>query len=129
MDSTTYTQNFKPLACFCDFTGWFVSDLVRNSEDRPSRVEAQIKLYLQQFDISLIFSLALRRHPCSRRMYLFRLYTLSRLFPLRCLLSSESETAHMSPSITTSLSLILLQLSKILSVYSLNNINSDKSEV
>ena len=25
--SSTYIQNFKLLACFCDFTDWFVSDL------------------------------------------------------------------------------------------------------
>ena len=32
------------LACFCDCTGWFVSDLVGNPEDRFSRVTAQIIL-------------------------------------------------------------------------------------
>ena len=34
---------FKPLAIFCDCTARFVSDLVRNPEDRFSRNEAQIK--------------------------------------------------------------------------------------
>ena len=37
-------KNFKPLACFCDCTGWFVSDLVGNPEDRFSRVAAHLSL-------------------------------------------------------------------------------------
>ena len=35
-------QNFKLLACFCDGTGLFVSDMLGNSEDRFSRVAAHI---------------------------------------------------------------------------------------
>ena len=30
------------LACLCDCTGWFVSDLVRNPEDQFSRVAAHM---------------------------------------------------------------------------------------
>ena len=33
---------FQVLACFCDCTCWFVSDLVRNPEDWFSRVAAHI---------------------------------------------------------------------------------------
>ena len=35
-------KNFKLLACFCDCTGRFVSDLVGNPEDRFSHVAAHI---------------------------------------------------------------------------------------
>ena len=42
MSSSSYIRNFKLLACFCDCTGQFVSDLVGNPEDRFSRVEAQM---------------------------------------------------------------------------------------
>ena len=37
--------NFKPLAIFCDYTARFVSDLVRNPEDRFSHNEAQLQFY------------------------------------------------------------------------------------
>ena len=40
-DSTLY-KKIKLLTCFCDCTGQFVSDLVRNCEDRFSRVVAHI---------------------------------------------------------------------------------------
>ena len=36
-----YFQNLKLLACFCDCTGLFVSDLVRNPKDWVSLVAAQ----------------------------------------------------------------------------------------
>ena len=39
---TTYIQNFKIRALFCDCTGRFVSDLVGNSKDRFSRDAAHI---------------------------------------------------------------------------------------
>ena len=42
--SSTYIQNFKLLTFFCDCTGQFVSDLVRNPEARFSRVAAHISL-------------------------------------------------------------------------------------
>ena len=35
-------KTFKPLACFCDCTGPFVTDLVGNPEDRFSCVAAQL---------------------------------------------------------------------------------------
>ena len=38
------TQNFKPLAIFCDCTAQFVSDLVGNPVDRFSHNEAHISL-------------------------------------------------------------------------------------
>ena len=38
----TYTKNFKPLACFYDCTGRFVSDLIGNHEDRFSCVAAHM---------------------------------------------------------------------------------------
>ena len=40
--SSTYIQNFKLLACLCNCTGWFKSDLVGNPEDRFSRILAQM---------------------------------------------------------------------------------------
>ena len=40
----TYSQYFKPLAVFCDYTGRFVSDLVGNPEDWFSRVAAYVVL-------------------------------------------------------------------------------------
>ena len=40
--SSTYSQNFKLLAFFCDNTDLFMSDLVGNPEDRFSRVAAHI---------------------------------------------------------------------------------------
>ena len=40
--SSTYNQNFKPLACFCDFTCRFLSHLVRNPDDRFFRIAAQL---------------------------------------------------------------------------------------
>ena len=40
---STLSQNFKPLACFCDCTGRFVSHLVGNPKDRFSRVMAHMK--------------------------------------------------------------------------------------
>ena len=48
---TDSTQNFKLVACFCDCTGCFMSDLVGNPEDQFSRIMAQscksiIKIYL-----------------------------------------------------------------------------------
>ena len=39
--SSTYIQNFKLLAFLCDFTGWFVSELVRNPYERFSHYPAQ----------------------------------------------------------------------------------------
>ena len=42
--SSSYIRNFKLLACFCDCTGQFVSDLVGNPEDWFSRVAAQIMM-------------------------------------------------------------------------------------
>ena len=42
ISSSSYIPNFKLLACFCDCTGQFVSDLVGNPEDRFSRVAAQL---------------------------------------------------------------------------------------
>ena len=36
------SENFQPLAIFCDCTAWFVSDLVGNPEDRFSQNEAHI---------------------------------------------------------------------------------------
>ena len=40
--STSYIQNFKPLAILCGFTAWFVSDLVGNPEDQFSHNEANL---------------------------------------------------------------------------------------
>ena len=40
-------QNFKPLAIFCDCTAWFVSDQVRNPEDRFSHNEAHINMNIR----------------------------------------------------------------------------------
>ena len=40
IDSTI--PNFEPLAVLCGCTAWFVSDLVRNPEDRFSYYEAHI---------------------------------------------------------------------------------------
>ena len=37
-----FIQSFKLLACYCDCTGRFVSNMVGNLEDRFSRVAAQI---------------------------------------------------------------------------------------
>ena len=42
--SSFYSQNFKLLAFFCDYTGWFMSDLVGNPEDRFSRLAAQMEI-------------------------------------------------------------------------------------
>ena len=39
---SSYIRNFKPLAILCGCTAWFVWGLVRNPEDRFSRVAAQI---------------------------------------------------------------------------------------
>ena len=36
------SENFKPLASFCDCTAWFVSYLVGNPEDQFSHNEAHI---------------------------------------------------------------------------------------
>ena len=47
------SQNFKPLANFCDYTAQFVSDLVGNPEDRFSQNEAHI-LYQPSKTHSLI---------------------------------------------------------------------------
>ena len=41
--SSSYIQNFKPLAILCGCTAQFVSDLVGNPEDQFSHNEAQIK--------------------------------------------------------------------------------------
>ena len=46
MSLLLYSQNFKPLACFCDCTGRFVSDLVGNPKDRFSRDAAHIMHYI-----------------------------------------------------------------------------------
>ena len=49
MDSTilllSKIQNFQPLVIFCDCTAQFVSDLVRNPEDRFSRIASHISNY------------------------------------------------------------------------------------
>ena len=45
--SSTYIQNFKLLAFFCDCTDQFVSHLVGNLEDRFSCVVAQIEAGLR----------------------------------------------------------------------------------
>ena len=37
-------QIYNNLACFCDSTGWFVSELVRNPEDKFSHETVQINL-------------------------------------------------------------------------------------
>ena len=43
IDSTMpLLPNFKPLANFCGHTGWFVSDLVDNAQDRFSCVVVKI---------------------------------------------------------------------------------------
>ena len=42
---TSYIRNFKPLAIFCGYTAWFVSDLVGNPDDRFSHNEAQVLVY------------------------------------------------------------------------------------
>ena len=42
--STSYIRNFKLLAIFCGSIAWFVSDLVKNPEDRFSHNEAPIIL-------------------------------------------------------------------------------------
>ena len=44
--------NFKPLAIFCGFTAWFVSDLVGNPEDWFSHNEAHID---QQYQADLVW--------------------------------------------------------------------------
>ena len=43
---TCYIQNFKTLASFCSWAGWFVSYPVRNPKDRFSHDEAPIYFYL-----------------------------------------------------------------------------------
>ena len=48
-------RHFQPLAIFCGSTGWFVSDLVGNPENRVSRVGAfinqgQTTPWVQNFD-------------------------------------------------------------------------------
>ena len=44
-----FSSDFKLLACFCDCTGRFVSDLVGKHEDRFSDVTAQvIYMYIYQ---------------------------------------------------------------------------------
>ena len=58
-DSTTpllfiYSQNFKPLACFCSCTGQFVSDLVGNSKDQFSRVTAHI-IHYNRSELHILF--------------------------------------------------------------------------
>ena len=42
--SFSYIQNFKLLACICECTGRFVSDLVRNPENWFSHVMAQMSI-------------------------------------------------------------------------------------
>ena len=46
---STISLLLKSETCFCDCTGWFVSDLVVNPEDRFSRVAAQISLLPGRF--------------------------------------------------------------------------------
>ena len=49
------SENFKPLAIFCDCTARFVSDQVRNPEDRFSQNEAQI-IQRQLFNLNIIYN-------------------------------------------------------------------------
>ena len=44
LESSSLFQNFKPQGIFCDCTTWFVSDKVRNPEDRFSHNEAHMSL-------------------------------------------------------------------------------------
>ena len=46
------SKNFEPLAIFCGFAAPFVSDLVKNPEDRFSRNEAHIAF----IDVSVLLS-------------------------------------------------------------------------
>ena len=57
--SSTYIQNFKIRAFFCDCTEWFVSDLVGNPEDRfsscrgfPNKCKAMEKTRRQDTSLS-----------------------------------------------------------------------------
>ena len=43
------SEIFKPLAIFCGCTGLFVSDLVKNPEDRFSHNEAQLRVMSAPF--------------------------------------------------------------------------------
>ena len=45
--STFQNRNFMPQGIFCSCTAWFVSDLVRNPEDRFSHNEAQVMVVVQ----------------------------------------------------------------------------------
>ena len=40
---STILLHLEPLAIFCDYTAWFVSDLVRNPQDRFSRCAAHFE--------------------------------------------------------------------------------------
>ena len=46
------SENFKPLAIFRGYTGWFVSDLVRNPKDRSSHDAAHRFFFAFAFTIT-----------------------------------------------------------------------------
>ena len=63
--------NFKPLAIFCGFTAWFVSDLVGNLEDRFSQNEAHFMfMFLGQFSGDLVRQSELRQSKINSGDYL-----------------------------------------------------------
>ena len=67
---TSWIQKYKPLASFCRCIAWFVSDLVRNPEDRFSHGVAYImcgratidtltaSLLVALFDVNLILPIS-----------------------------------------------------------------------
>ena len=66
-------RNYKPLAIFCDYTAWFVSDLVGNPDNRFSHDEAHfIPRVFNYFDSQLELAVKIKLLLGRRNLLLLR---------------------------------------------------------
>ena len=65
-------KNYKLLAIFCDCTGQFVSNLVRNAEDQFSRVAAQMSYIMRK--LFLVYAKTKTQSSCAPMFLLHKYY-------------------------------------------------------